>query len=71
MVAGNTYKNLPSGAYGFGVIVLLGSPSAYNHITQFYIPDNNSGFYFRSAYSGVNGATNITSGWQKISFSVI
>lgn len=71
MVAGTTFKNLPKKAYSYGVVYVIGSPAKYNHLVQFYIPDNNSGFYFRSAYSGVNGTSLITSDWNKLSFSSV
>ena len=69
MVLGSTFKNLPKNAYSYGVVTVIGSPKSYDHLVQLYIPDDNSGFYFRSTYSGISGTSQITSNWNKMSFT--
>lgn len=69
MVFGSTFKNLPKNAYSYGVVTVIGSPKSYDHLVQLYIPDDNSGFYFRGAYSGISGTSQITSNWNKMSFT--
>ena len=72
MIAGDSFKNIPNGAYKFGTVFLIGSPTRYDHVAQFYVPDNNTGFYFRSVYSGAESdLTEINTEWKKISFSNI
>lgn len=45
MVSGSSFKNIPNGAYAYGVVLLIGSPNSYERMTQLYIPDNNTGIY--------------------------
>lgn len=72
MISGDSFKNIPNGAYKFGTVFLIGSPTRYDHVAQFYVPDNNTGFYFRSVYSGAESdLTEINTEWKKISFSNI
>lgn len=72
MIAGDSFKNIPNGAYKFGTVFLIGSPTRFDHVAQFYVPDNNTGFYFRSVYSGAESdLTEINTEWKKISFSNI
>lgn len=71
MVSGSSFKNIPNGAYAYGVVLLIGSPNSYERMTQLYIPDNNTGIYFRSSYSGPSGISQITTEWQKLSFAPI
>ena len=46
MIAGDSFKNIPNGAYKFGTVFLIGSPTRYDHVAHLIItPDFISDLY--------------------------
>lgn len=73
-VVGDSSLNIPSGAYKYGILVILGEPSTqYTNILQIYVPNNDSSgayIYFRRQYYD-NKPSDITAPWYRIPITKI
>jgi hypothetical protein len=73
-VAGDSSLNIPSEAYKYGILVILGEPSTqYTNILQIYVPDNDSNgayIYLRRQYYN-NKPSDITAPWYRIPITKI
>ena len=73
-VAGNSSLNIPSGAYKYGILVILGEPSTqYTNILQIYVPNNDSSgayMYIRRQYYN-DKPLEITASWYRVSLTAL
>lgn len=61
-VDGASFKNVPTGKYNYGLLVVLGNVKPYRRMIQFYITDNYE-FCFRRSYGGSAGKEEIDDQW--------
>lgn len=64
-VDGQTYQNVPSGKFNYGLLVVFGYMTSYQRLIQVYISDYNE-FCFRIGYGGSAGKSEINSDWYQV-----
>lgn len=73
-VAGDSSLNIPSGAYKYGILIILGEPSTqYTNILQIYVPNNDASgayIYLRRQYFE-NKPLEINAPWYRISLTAL
>ena len=57
--------NIPQEAYKYGAIIHFGGNKQYANMFQLYVPNNNSGLWFRGGYKSESDSV-FEKTWQKI-----